>query len=357
MLTICPTFDYEIFFGKNFYDINTILINPTKNLVDVFNKNNIKITFYVDVLYLIRCIESNLKQFYNPCEKQIKTLIAQGHDIQLHLHPHWINAIYNSESEQWEYDWNCMTFLDLDKSPQKKHTVSAILKKSIEYLENLIILIKPDYKVNSYRGGGWSLEPKNIIIKELLENNIIADTSQFCGGYHKSCIYSYDYRNVPKNKNWYFDENEYINFNKSKNKMIFEIPIGSLKYNIARRFYYKYTKKNVIINNNRKGEYISSLVKHKKTTNHFTKKLKNIFNPQPWLFSTDQLTFYEMKYHLHQYEKQSRKQSNVLCLIGHPKDINESKLKTIELLINYMIERNIELLPVNKILSRIKLID
>ena len=46
MKRVTLTWDYEIFFGENYYDINTVLIEPTERLLSICSEHNIQCTFF-----------------------------------------------------------------------------------------------------------------------------------------------------------------------------------------------------------------------------------------------------------------------------------------------------------------------
>jgi len=348
MLIICPTLDYEIFFGKNFLSLNNILIKPTYTLHKIFRKHGYFFTLYVDVLFLLRCHELGLHKYFIPIEEQLKILCKEGHDIQLHIHPNWLKAQYIESDNVWNYDFNYYNLKDFEHLQQNERlSVENIFLDAKHYLEELLKPVDKHYKVDSFRGGGWTLQPISKVIKILHNLCVSTDTTIFWGGYKNTQTHSFDYRNVPKNINWFISSKTgIIPSNLQNDECILEIPIGSLKYSIFRRLYYKMRKK--IISPPfypEKGKYIGNTILNSEI--HFRQKISDLFSPQPWLFSVDQLDLHELKYHLKRYSKNTISKNIALSLTGHPKDLNPYKFNIIDNFLTYITTHNyVKLLPV-----------
>ena len=103
---ILLTFDYELFFGPKTGTIDNCMIKPTYKLLNLFKTYDIKGTFFVDILFLIKLKESNLfKDDYEKIIKQIHDIILSGSRIELHIHSHWLNSDFSkSEFKIIHYD-------------------------------------------------------------------------------------------------------------------------------------------------------------------------------------------------------------------------------------------------------------
>jgi hypothetical protein len=147
---------------------------------------------------------------------QIKTLQTQGHDLQLHIHPHWDFANY--DGEKWEIDIDGHYKLaDFDDQ-----TATDIIVRYKKALEDLL-----GDKVEGYRAGGWCLQPFSRFKKAFLENGIKKDSTVFYGATMKSKHYYFDFRNAP-NKGRYNFEDDICEEN--ENGAFIELPIGGFQY-------------------------------------------------------------------------------------------------------------------------------
>ena len=104
MINIIPTVDHEIF-GNGKGSIVDNMINPLQRMVDVFDKYQIPLTIFPDVTEIssFKKFQSKLdldynQEIFNAVEKQIISLYSKGHDVQLHVHPQWVDATYKSGS-------------------------------------------------------------------------------------------------------------------------------------------------------------------------------------------------------------------------------------------------------------------
>ena len=81
--------DYELFLGGNYCNETEVLINPTNDLLNLFDDLKIPITLFADIFSILRYKEKELLDFPDSAEKQLKDAIRRGHDVQSHVHPHW----------------------------------------------------------------------------------------------------------------------------------------------------------------------------------------------------------------------------------------------------------------------------
>ena len=108
MKEIVLTIDYELFLGKETGTVRECMIEPTKKLASILDKNESKMTIFWDILHYYRLLElekiySELSQDRLLIEEQILDLARRGHDIQLHLHPFWFDAKY--ENSKWNFNY------------------------------------------------------------------------------------------------------------------------------------------------------------------------------------------------------------------------------------------------------------
>lgn len=244
---LLATFDYELFLGKRSGNILECLIEPTNKIVNVLNNYNIQGIFFVDVTYLLKMEEFShniaVKKDLSQIKNQLFELIKNDHLIFPHIHPHWEGAIYNEKVNQW----------DLNKSYRYKfsdlndHEQEILFSTSINFLKDLIIEAGGSQKVDSYRAGGWSLQPFKVFKKHFKEHGIKNDFSVLPSVYQFSQSQSFDYSNCKKKSPYKF-ENDVCQ--EDENGAFIEFPISIIQHSGKTIYLHKlYSKYHTKINN------------------------------------------------------------------------------------------------------------
>src|ERR1700733_6978930 len=99
-MDIFITLDYEIYFGSDPGTVAKCIIEPTTMLINIAKKHDVRFSFFVDCGFLLKLDEFRkkypvLENDYIAVVSQIKKLSSSGHDIQLHIHPHWEDSYYD----------------------------------------------------------------------------------------------------------------------------------------------------------------------------------------------------------------------------------------------------------------------
>lgn len=227
-MNIILTLDYELFFGDETGSVSKAMVGATEKLLEVLNAYNIKAVFFVDVGFLkqlnhYRSMHSNLEEDYKSICRQLKQLSQEGHDLQLHVHPHWEDSTY--ENGKWQIYANRYKLSDW---PEEK--VIDIVTEYKELLEQFT----DNTPVFAYRAGGFCIHPFNKIKSALKKNGIWLDSSVFEGGYNKSETHFFDFRDIPTHSYWNFEETP---LEEDKNGSFLELPISS--YKASPFFYWK----------------------------------------------------------------------------------------------------------------------
>lgn len=220
-MNIFLTLDYELFFGNPTGSSQKCMLEPTEKLRILSKKYNAPMTYFVDVGYLIKLEE--YKEEYPELEKdftsiieQLKLLLEEGSDIQLHIHPHWEDCTYINGQ------WNMVTNLHYKLADFDKADAEKIVIKYKQKLEGYIQ--KP---VNSFRAGGWCLQPFSLVKDVFQKENIMYDSTVFEGGFFKSDHYYFDFRDAPNKGKYNFSDT----LTKEDETGFFtEIPIMGMKY-------------------------------------------------------------------------------------------------------------------------------
>ena len=221
------TFDYELYFGKNSGTPERSIVNPTNRLMEVLDKYGFKASFFVDAGYLLRLDEyrksnDSLELDYQTLSKQLMLLSEAGHDIQLHIHPHWEDCYY--DGARWIMDTARYRIHDFGFEE-----VAELVCRYKKVLTDLI-----GKEPFAYRAGGWCIQPFGHLKDALKLNNIWLDSTLYKNGKNKSDTHFFDFKGMPDKSLWRFEDDPLI---ENKNGFFTEIPISS--YRVSPLFFLK----------------------------------------------------------------------------------------------------------------------
>jgi len=227
-MKIIISLDYELFFGQKIGTPENCLIRPVTELLKVLDKYNIKLSLFVDVGYLL-CLKRHFKQYpalqseYDTVCNHLKELDQQGHDIQLHIHPHWEDTIYDGKN--WQFDFSRYRLHDF--SSTEINRIVAEYKQELEQLTS-----KP---VFAFRAGGWCIQPFEQIAGALYEHGIWLDSTAYNNGLSTEPKRWFDFSNMPTDIMWRFDNDLLI---RKENGRFLEVPISAVK--VSPLFFWKF---------------------------------------------------------------------------------------------------------------------
>jgi hypothetical protein len=221
-LNVYLTYDYELFFGDPTGSVEKCIIEPTNFLRQIAKDTGVKMVFFIDVGYLKK-LEEFRAQFplveheYQLVFNQIKDLVAEGHDCQLHIHPHWEDCTH--DGCQWKMIVDRYKLIDFSEE--------EIIEIVLEYKSILkSITQKP---IIAYRAGGWCLQPFSKIQKAFSKAGLKIDSTVFPGGENKKGNYFYDFKNTPNKDKWQFSSDL---CEEDVDGEFWEFPISNQKYSI-----------------------------------------------------------------------------------------------------------------------------
>lgn len=222
------TLDYELFFGARTGTPQVSMIRATDRLLTVLDEFKAKAVFFVDATYLLRLREyanlfPELKKDHRELVRHIRMLEAQGHQIQLHIHPHWGDSYFNGR--KWELNTQRYRLEDW-----RQEDVLQMVSRATDELNRHLL-----NRVFVFRAGGWCIQPFGRVRQALLENGVHVDSTVFRGGRCHSSSHCYDFRDAPQLTSWQFDEDPC----KRSGKGVFtEVPISSIRVSPA--FYWRF---------------------------------------------------------------------------------------------------------------------
>lgn len=155
--------DWEVM-GNGLGNVAQLQYLPSLFFMKLARRLGIRMTFMVDVMqqliYKNHIDEDyNLKLQKNLWDDTVLLMKSYGFDVQLHLHPQWMNATLKNDFFFLSNNWN---FGRYNMEEQEN-----IIRESINYLKNLITPIDPAYKVIAYKGGSWGLQPSGNLLRNM----------------------------------------------------------------------------------------------------------------------------------------------------------------------------------------------
>lgn len=204
---ILLTFDYELFLGPNSGTAQNCLLTPTTKLLAVLHQAKAKAIFFVDILYVHRLKElitqnAQAKKDYEAVTQQIAEMARQGHYVYLHVHPHWLDAVYNAETNQWNLS-NTERFAMSNLNEKDGY---ALLETAYNLLNQLISDIKGAHKIEGYRAGGLFIQPFAIFYSFLKHYNMPFEFSVYPQFTSKSAVCEVDFTHLPHDRIYKFEE-------------------------------------------------------------------------------------------------------------------------------------------------------
>jgi hypothetical protein len=160
--------------GNGAGDPRRLQFQPMRELVHIFNRYDVRGSFNAEVMQQLtfRKFEAEfpeLKRLADEWDEAVLETYKQGHDVQLHIHPQWRDAVYEEGRWRLGSDWNI-----LNHEPEKAF---EMLRAGRDYLENLLRAVDPAYRCVSFRSGAWCIAPSKHILKQLVELGIRVDIS------------------------------------------------------------------------------------------------------------------------------------------------------------------------------------
>jgi len=170
--------DWEVR-GNGTGDPRVLQFQPMRALVSLFNKYGVRGSFNAEVMQQLayRRLQGRfpeLKAVADEWEQVVKESFRQGHDIQLHLHPQWLDATYEGGGE-WKLvsDWSIINY------PGEE--IREMLVNGKAYLESLLSEVDPSYTCVSFRSGSWCAAPSKWLMPLLDELKFVFDMSIVAG--------------------------------------------------------------------------------------------------------------------------------------------------------------------------------
>lgn len=173
------TDDWELR-GDGSGDVHRLQFQPMRELVRLFNAYGVRGTFNAEMMQQLtfRKLQTRhpeLKALADSWDEHVLDSFRQGHDIQLHAHPQWLDAQYQNGRWYLPSDWSILR--------HEPDAAYAMLSEGKKYLENLLRPVDTTYRCISFRAGSSCIAPSPFILSLLAEVGLIFDMS-IIGGLH-----------------------------------------------------------------------------------------------------------------------------------------------------------------------------
>jgi len=249
---ILLTFDYELFLGSRSGTVENCLIRPTEKILNILKENQARAIFFIDTTYLYRLeklseTNANAERDFNIIKQQLLEIAAAGHYLFHHLHPHWLDARYLEDINQWDLsDTGRYAFASLNESDK-----DMLFKYSDSFLTDIYAKAHSENKCNGYRAGGLYIEPFDSFKSFFQKYGIKYEFSVVPGEKKTGEKLFYDFTQCPADRPYSFSENPTV---ESVQGGFIEFPITKIKIigltKILNSLYFRITK-------NRFGQSIS----------------------------------------------------------------------------------------------------
>lgn len=301
-----------MYLGADSGTIERCMIEPTDKILEIFKKYDAKGLFFVDATFLT-VLKKDYFEGYVKIKEQILDILKSGSDIGLHIHPHWIDS-YMIDKNRWSF--KSYENFRIHNLPKEK--ISTIIKDSFNELDTICKEFDKDYNIDSFRAGGWCIQPFNLIKDDLKSIGIKYDFSVLPGMKKDNLPkHYYDYKQAPQKDFWKF-ENDVL---KEDDKGSFiEVPTTIVKMNIFDLLKLKKSIKGLKTIGDGKGADDSS--------SSFVGKLKKLKPFIKYTLSSDYMT-------LEIFEKNINNLNNkFLVYVAHPKNFSDESFEILSFICN-----------------------
>lgn len=188
--------DYELFFHRS-GTIEKCLFEPCDALLKSAATYGYRVTFYVDAGMLVALARfagryAALGSELDRIRAHLASLAAAGHDIGLHVHPHWEDARFAGAA--WHFDATRYRLADFTQ-PEASEIVGAYARALGE---------ASGVAPTTYRAGGFCIEPFHWIADALAGEGIDVDSSVVPGARLRDGVKGFDFRLAPARDWWRF---------------------------------------------------------------------------------------------------------------------------------------------------------
>ena len=225
---IILSYDYELFFGDRSGTVLRSLIEPTNLLLDAMDSVSFKGNFFVDWQMLKYLKEANTERTLADHQliiDQLKDMVYRGHRIELHIHPHWVDAKYNGDGT-----WDFSEFRHYSLNSFSEKEIVDMFVEGTNLLTNIAREVDSEYKIVAFRAGGWAVQPFDCLKRAFKEAGIKIDSSVARGAFGKNKYSYFNFVDSPDGEMWRYENDVIIPDDKGE---FIEVPISSYRRTIV----------------------------------------------------------------------------------------------------------------------------
>lgn len=318
---ILITFDYELFLGKKSGSAHNCILLPTAKILSLLKKHKVTAIFFVDMLYLCRLKEAaekyaKAKTDFNLIEAQLIEMAENGHYVFNHLHPHWLDAVYNPTNNEWELaDASKYVFESLAQVER-----DSVFEKTMTLLNEILSRAKTKFPADGYRAGGLYIQPFASFKKYFEKHGIQNDFSVLINAIGESESGKNDFNFSGIEKNIYSFGNNVIQEDMSGSYTEYTMRFVKIPfaYRLLNSIFYRLFSRNK--NHLRYGNGTS-------TSNKIFSSGSNKFASTE-TFAVEMLNDIKLPLYVNE-----AKQNNYLHLLSHPKLVSDYNLNVFDKLL------------------------
>jgi hypothetical protein len=185
------THDWELR-GDGSGDIEEIQFSPLRRLLEIYERARARTTFMPDIMQQLRFrqLQSDhpeLQSLADKWDERVREAFRQGHDVQLHLHPQWLNGEYKNGQWRLSGDWSIAKY--------DRDAARSMLTEAKSYLDRLLQPVDPEYRCVAFRAGALAAAPSDHLFENLASLGLGLDVSIAPGLVADDHDLGLDYRN------------------------------------------------------------------------------------------------------------------------------------------------------------------
>lgn len=323
-MKVLLTLDYELFNGAVGGTIQNCLIEPINHLIPILEKHNAKITLFVDACFLLRLEELKSSNNELECDWQhivdhLRRLSQNGHDIQLHLHPQWINAEYINGI--WYSELKDYKLSDLPV-----HVARTLFSRGCDIIHRIT-----GKRPIAFRAGDYCAQTYTDLFDVMKENNLIIDSSVF----RKKKVINqrewFDYTNIPASLKYNFSRNIIM---EDPNGCFTEVSIPTFSHSKLSLLLKKKSLNKLGLSNKPWGDGTSSTGGTlEKGIKKVIAKMKLYLKPTRFAMSLDGISCAYLKDNYNDAKKEGKE---YVMIMGHPKTFSPLSLHLYDEFLSYI---------------------
>lgn len=185
------TFDYEMFLGQS-GTIDRCLVSSTNQLLKTLARYDMHVTFFVDATFLSFLKKQENVSQLSKIEDNILSILNNGHRVELHIHPQWIDAVVQNGGSAFRF--KNYRYYSLRDCPNEVGV--SLFDDAITLLSSICQRHDSRYEIKGYRAGGWCVDAFAVVEPFFKRYNLLFDSSVLPGLKKDGNIQSYDYTDI-----------------------------------------------------------------------------------------------------------------------------------------------------------------